>query len=291
MGNNNNNNNESTGGHETAVRKVLEEVVTQLLAYRPEEPLAFIVETLDGLCDDNCAVAQCQKLRLTHLQEGFLDEAAEAYVSLAAKRKSTFAFGQEVSNFVRRLAPLSADAVEEFCPPDEPVDFEAFTACVRTALIFDAFDKDLTRLFDELCDSSVVAAVRDEKIQLKTLLHRLGEEEPNDIFDVSDDSDDENRSPMKRKKVRRLPLYYYANEKAGLLAPRSLRELLVGLGENLGDTFALLSKDDVMSFILSNPVADINDLATALRPRTLTGRPASSFDGVMAYDAFPPLVT
>lgn len=153
---------------ENGVKKVLEDVVTELLLYRPTEPLEFIASYLD----DQLTTTRTDDTR--RLKDSFqkndddlfLDSVSKAYVSLAGRRQSSYILGDDAVRFIESLIPDAPylfrirDRVAEACPSRDPVDFQTFTACVRAALTYDAIALSTNDLFN------------DKQVLLRDLLDR-----------------------------------------------------------------------------------------------------------------------
>ena len=71
---------------EAAVQRLLEEVLTETLLYRPERPVEFAVQYLDELCGDTTETTKAFR-RLVAAQRSpdqFLDECPAVYAAMAA---------------------------------------------------------------------------------------------------------------------------------------------------------------------------------------------------------------
>lgn len=108
------------------VEQLIQELVTQVLHYQPDDPLDFIARTLDDMCEPpDPLVSAVRRIELTANTDLFLDEVSHAYTLLSTRRG--YATGLDVTRLVAALGGGGGDAPQ--LPDDEPCDFDKFCAC------------------------------------------------------------------------------------------------------------------------------------------------------------------
>lgn len=168
---------------EAEANKLIQEVIKQVLHYKPRDPLEFTMQYLDEQVGESTPqLSAFYRLQLTRDDpELFLEELSNTYGVFAAKRKANFVYGNDVERLTRAFCmemPVKYEkilvvAVRELCAAEEACDFERFCACMRIAASCHGVFHDAYRLWEGLGDASILGVTRqdddpeDEPLPLK----------------------------------------------------------------------------------------------------------------------------
>ncbi|KAJ1446312.1 hypothetical protein M885DRAFT_547023 [Pelagophyceae sp. CCMP2097] len=252
--------------HEAAVHALVQQLLTQLLYYRPDQPLEFIVDHLDEVCDgENPLAHSLRALRLTHrTPERFVEALSDAYSSLASRRNASFVGADDVIRFISLMSsdlPKTAEtplleAIEETCNNrSEPVEFERFSACVGAVV-------SVLELHGEARDLVAAIDATPDDCPLDALLAAAAP--PGREADASRSKRRSSRSavPEPRRPSRQA---------------RTLHDLLTSMSST-GVPARQTSLDAVLNVAVQRAVDDVHACKNALTN--------AGFDSVMEYDSF-----
>lgn len=174
---------------EAETKALIQDVLSQVLHYKPRNPLAFIVQYLDELCGESTPqVSAFYRLLLTRDDPDlFVDEVQRSYGAFASRRSSESATGEDVERLTRcfcmempvRYEKVLVEAVTELVAPEEACDFETFCACVRIGASCYGIFRDAYELWFGLGDPSLLVeeAARSDSPELRI---------PQTPFDIED---------------------------------------------------------------------------------------------------------
>lgn len=157
---------------EAEANKLIQEVIKQVLHYKPRDPLEFTMQYLDEQVGESTPqLSAFYRLQLTRDDpELFLEELSNAYGVFAAKRKAHCICGNDVERITRafcmempvRYEKILVLAARELCAAEEACEFEKFCACMRIAASCYGVFHDAYRLWEGLGDASILVVKRQD---------------------------------------------------------------------------------------------------------------------------------
>mmetsp|Transcript_13193 Transcript_13193/g.19750 ORF Transcript_13193/g.19750 Transcript_13193/m.19750 type:complete len:236 (+) Transcript_13193:29-736(+) len=145
----------------------MEEILEQVLRYRPDEPLKFIVRLLDEMINhDSQDEMRCERLRLVWAQknsERLLDEMCSVYTSCEAQcegeNRVSYARNKDIIILARSLCPFLCPLIEKrYSISNDPLSFDIFCTILRFILTYQAIEAELFLLFEDRSQIRLVDA-------------------------------------------------------------------------------------------------------------------------------------